>query len=60
MLKSKTTWTCILGALGGLSAILPGEATLAEGGQLILVSLIGLFTRHAVSKVDKKVETKAE
>ncbi len=60
MLKSKTTWTCILGALGGLSAILTGEATLAEGGQIILVSLIGLFTRHAVSKVDKKVETKAE
>jgi hypothetical protein len=53
MLKSKTTWTCILGAMGGLAAILTNEATLAEGSQIILTSLIGLFLRHGVSKAEK-------
>ncbi|MAH47835.1 hypothetical protein CMI37_18585 [Candidatus Pacearchaeota archaeon] len=50
MLKSKTVWTCILGALGGLAGILTSEVSLAEGSQIILTSLIGLFLRHSVAK----------
>lgn len=53
MLKSKTTWTCILGALGGLAGIMTSEVSLAEGSQIILTSLIGLFLRHGVSKAEK-------
>ena len=60
MWKSKTTWTCILGALGGLSAILTNEATLAEGSQIILTSLIGLFLRHGVSKTQVTADAAAE
>ena len=52
MLKSKTTWTCILGALGGLAAILTSEVSLAEGSQIILTSLIGLFLRHGIKKAE--------
>tara|TARA_X000001382_G_scaffold30033_1_gene19206 strand:- start:360 stop:623 length:264 start_codon:yes stop_codon:yes gene_type:complete len=60
MFKSKTTWTCILGALGGLSAILTNEATLAEGSQIILTSLIGLFLRHGVSKTQVTADAAAK
>tara|TARA_R100000963_G_scaffold28126_1_gene19323 strand:+ start:139 stop:318 length:180 start_codon:yes stop_codon:yes gene_type:complete len=52
MLKSKTTWTCILGALGGLAGILTSEVSLAEGAQVILTSLIGLFLRHGIQKAE--------
>lgn len=57
MLRSKTTWTCVLGALGGLAAILTGEASVAEGCQIILTSLIGLFLRHSVQKTNDAVVT---
>jgi hypothetical protein len=50
MLKSKTTWTCIIGALGGLAGILTADLSLAEGCQIILTSLIGLFVRHKLEK----------
>lgn len=42
-----------MGALGGLAGILTSEISIAEGSQIILTSLIGLFLRHGVSKVGK-------
>lgn len=53
MFKSKTTWTCILGALGGIAGIMTSEVSLAEGSQIILTSLIGLFLRHGIRKSEK-------
>ena len=60
MLKSKTTWTCLVGALGGLAGIFTSELSVAEGAQVILTSLIGLFLRHGVAKSQTAAEAAVE
>ena len=50
MLKSKTVWTAILGAVGGLAGILTGELAVGEGINVIITSLLAIFLRHGSSK----------
>ena len=53
MLKSKTTWTAILGALGGLAGYFTGELELGAAMNVVITSLLALFLRHGISKVGK-------
>jgi hypothetical protein len=60
MLKSKTVWAGILGALGAISAWATGEATLTEMLPVFCTSVIGIFLRHAVSKSQDASEAAVE
>jgi hypothetical protein len=53
MLKSKTTWTAILGALGGLAGYFTGELEIGAAMNVVITSLLALFLRHGISKVGK-------
>jgi len=53
MLKSKTTWTAILGALGGLAGYFTGELEMGAAMNVVVTSLLALFLRHGISKVGK-------
>lgn len=53
MLKSKTTWTAILGALGGLAGYFTGELEMGAAMNVVITSLLALFLRHGISKVGK-------
>tara|TARA_R100000687_G_C6394633_1_gene138952 strand:- start:444 stop:602 length:159 start_codon:yes stop_codon:yes gene_type:complete len=50
MLKSKTLWTAVIGAIGGLSGILTGDLQLGEGINVIITSLLAIFLRHGIAK----------
>ena len=60
MLKSKTVWAGILGALGAISAWATGEATLAEMLQVVVTSVLAIFLRHGISKSQDAAEDAAE
>ncbi len=53
MLKSKTTWTAILGAVGGVAGIMTGDLQMGEGINVIIPSLLALFLRHGIKKAEK-------
>jgi len=53
MLKSKTTWTAILGALGGLAGYFTGELEIGAAMNVVITSLLALFLRHGISKIGK-------
>ena len=53
MLKSKTTWTAITGALGGIAGYLTGDLELGAALNVVITSLLALFLRHGISKVEK-------
>ena len=53
MLKSKTTWTALLGALGGAAGYFTGELEMGAAMNVVITSLLALFLRHGISKVGK-------
>ena len=53
MLKSKTTWTAISGALGGIAGYFTGDLELGAALNVVITSLLALFLRHGISKVEK-------
>ena len=60
MLKSKTVWAGLLGALGAISAWATGEATLAQMLQVVVTSVLAIFLRHGVQKTQDAAEDAAE
>jgi len=49
LLSGKKTYvTGVLGLLGAVGAILTGDATIAEGMQLGLTALLGIFLRNGI------------
>ena len=60
MLKSKTVWAGILGALGAISAWATGEATLAQMLQVVVTSVLAIFLRHGISKTQDTAEAAVE
>jgi len=55
MLKSKTFWTGVTGVIGALAGFLTGELELGAAINVGITSLLAIFVRHGVSKVEKKV-----
>jgi len=53
VLKSKTTWTAITGALGGIAGYFTGDLELGAALNVVVTSLLALFLRHGISKVGK-------
>ena len=53
MLKSKTTWTAITGALCGIAGYFTGDLELGAALNVVVTSLLALFLRHGISKVGK-------
>ena len=53
MLKSKTTWTAITGALGGIAGYFTGDLELGSALNVVIPSLLDLLLRHGISKVGK-------
>ena len=52
MLKSKTLWAGVSGVLAGIAGYFTGEL---EGGaalQLVVTSVLAIFLRHGISKVE--------
>ena len=60
MLKSKTVWAGLLGALGAISAWATGEATLTEMLPVLCTSVLGIFLRHGIQKTQDAAEDAAE
>lgn len=55
MLKSKTTWTAITGAIAGIAGYFTGELEMGAAVNVIITSLLALFLRHGISKTEKSV-----
>lgn len=53
MLKSKTTWTALTGAMAGIAGYFTGELELGAAANVIITSLLALFLRHGISKTEK-------
>ena len=52
MLKSKTTWTAITGALAGVAGCFTGELELGAAINVVITSLLALFLRHGIKKAE--------
>ncbi len=46
--RSKTIWTGIGAVIGGIGAMVTGEMETAQGVQIILTGLIGIFLRQGM------------
>jgi len=55
MLKSKTTWTAITGAIAGVAGRATGELEMGAAINVVITSLLALFLRHGISKTEKAV-----
>jgi hypothetical protein len=55
MLKSKTFWTGITGLIGAVSGFLTGDLEIGAALNVGVTSILAIFVRHSVSKVEKKV-----
>jgi|TARA_R110000851_G_scaffold9241_1_gene34603 hypothetical protein len=53
MFKSKTTWTAILGAIGGAAGYFTGELEMGAAMNVVITSLLALFLRHGIRKAEK-------
>ena len=50
MIKSKTFWTAITGAIGGVAGYFTGELELGAAANVGITSLLALFLRHGIHK----------
>ena len=50
ILASKTFWTGATAVLGGAAGIATGAITPAEGANMIVTGLIGIFLRTSINK----------
>ena len=56
MIKSKTFWAGITGLIGAVSGYLTGELEIGAAMNVGITSVLAIFVRHGVSKVEKKVK----
>ena len=52
MLKSKTVWTAILGALAGVAGYFTGELEVGAALNVVITSLLAIFLRHGIKKAE--------
>jgi len=52
MMSSKTTWTAIIGALGGIAGWATGELEMGAAMNVVVTSLLALFLRHGIKKTE--------
>ena len=55
MIKSKTFWAGVTGLIGAISGYLTGELEIGAAMNVGITSILAIFVRHGVSKVDKKL-----
>ena len=55
MIKSKTFWAGVTGLIGAISGYLTGELEMGAAMNVGITSILAIFVRHGVSKVDKKL-----
>jgi hypothetical protein len=55
MLRSKTTWTALTGAIAGVAGYFTGELEMGAAVNVVITSLLALFLRHGISKTEKAV-----
>lgn len=53
MIKSKTFWAAITGAIGGVAGYFTGDLELGSAANVVITSLLALFLRHGVKKAEK-------
>lgn len=56
MIKSKTFWAGVTGLIGAISGYLTGELEVGAAMNVGITSILAIFVRHGVSKVDKNSE----
>ena len=52
MLKSKTVWAGISAALAGVAGYFTGELEVGAALQVVVTSVLAIFLRHGISKVE--------
>jgi hypothetical protein len=52
MLKSKTTWTAVSGIIAGIAGYFTGELEIGAAVNIVITSLLALFLRHGIKKVE--------
>lgn len=55
MIKSKTFWTAITGAIAGVAGYFTGELELGAAANVVITSLLALFLRHGIKKTENAV-----
>ena len=55
MLKSKTFWTGITGLIGAVSGFLTGDLEIGAALNVGVTSILAIFVRHSVSKVERSM-----
>jgi hypothetical protein len=53
MIRSKTFWTAITGAIAGVAGYFTGDLELGAAANVVITSLLALFLRHGVKKAEK-------
>ena len=51
-MSSNTTWTAIMGALGGIAGWATGEVEMGAAINVVITSLLALFLRHGIKKAE--------
>ncbi len=55
MIKSKTFWAGVTGLIGAVSGYLTGDLEIGAAINVGITSVLAIFVRHSVSKVEKKL-----
>tara|TARA_B100001175_G_C19343222_1_gene558520 strand:+ start:564 stop:734 length:171 start_codon:yes stop_codon:yes gene_type:complete len=55
MLKSKSFWGGITGLIGAIAGWATGDIELGNAISIGTTSILAIFVKHAVHKIDKKV-----
>ena len=56
MLRSKTTWTALTGAIAGIAGYFTGELEMGAAVNVVITSLLDLFLRHGIKKTEEAVK----